>query len=87
MDILLLLVVGTLNVVCFFVGAKVGQKVSKGEDIEIPKIDPVKAHRERVREREDRKQAEREQDRLETIKQNIDRYDGTGDGQKEVPRG
>ena len=81
MDILLLLVVGALNVVCFFVGAWVGQKVSRGEALKIS--DPVEA----IRERKERKEARREADRYETIMENIDRYDGTSNGQKEVPRG
>jgi hypothetical protein len=81
MDILLLLVVGALNVVCFFIGAMVGQKVNRGEALKIP--DPVEA----IRENKERREARREADRYETIMQNIDRYDGTGNGQKEVPRG
>ena len=83
MDVLMLLVTGTLNVVCFFIGAKVGQAASKGEPIELPKIDPLKA----IREREDRKEAEREQEKYEAILRNIENYDGTSRGQEDVPRG
>jgi hypothetical protein len=81
----LLLVLGTafVCVCCFIIGAKVGQTVSKGEDIEMPSISPLKAHRER----EARKEAQRAQDRVDTILQNIDNYDGTAQGQKDVPRG
>lgn len=78
--ILLLAVTGTLCCVCFFIGAKVGQKVSKGEEIKLPSINPVKA----VREHEERRAAEREQTRLETIMENIEAYDGTGYGQRDV---
>ncbi len=80
--ILLLALVGTLNIVCFFIGAKVGQAVSKGEKIETPELNPVtlyKAHREH-------KEAEREKDKLEVILGNIERYDGTEFGQQDVPR-
>jgi hypothetical protein len=80
MTILLLLVVGALNIVCFFVGAMVGQKVGRGETLKIP--DPVEA----IQAKKERKEARREADRYETIMQNIDRYDGTGNGQREVPR-
>ena len=80
MEILLVLAVGTLNVVCFLFGAKVGMSVVKGEPIELPSINPMKAYRER----EDKKQAEREQDKLATIMQNIEAYDGTGANQKDV---
>lgn len=81
--ILLIAIVGTLNIVCFFIGAKVGQKVSKGESIELPSANPLKA----VKEHSAKKKAERKQDRTNVIMQNIERYDGTPNGQKDVPRG
>lgn len=80
--ILLLLVAGAMNIVCFYVGAKVGQTVSKGEKVEMPKIDPFKP----VRDHQERKEAKREQERYDTIMRNIDRYDGTSSGQEDVPR-
>ena len=83
MEALLLLLMGAFNIVCFIVGAKVGQTVSKGEPIEMPSVNPLKAHRER----EERKVAEAEQERIETIMRNIEAYDGTGAHQEDVPRG
>mgnify|MGYP003440827854 FL=1 len=84
MDILLLAVVGTLNVVCFFIGAKVGQAVSKGKEIEAPKIpSPMTAYKNHIA----TKEAEAEKNRLDVILRNIERYDGTGNGQEDVPRG
>lgn len=82
MYILLIAVVGMLNIACFLVGAKVGQTVSKGKDIEIPNINPVKAYHEQL----ERHEAQREKDRVETILRNIERYDGTGAGQEDIPR-
>ena len=82
MDILTILVVGTLNIVCFFIGAKVGQTVSKGETIEVPTINPIKAYNEHL----DRKEQEKEQKRLDVILHNIENYDGTPNGQEDVPR-
>lgn len=81
--ILLILTVGALCVACFFVGACVGQTAAKGEDIKPPKIDPLKP----FREREERQEAKREQERMDAIMRNIDRYDGTGIGQEDIPRG
>ena len=84
MDILLIAVVGTLNLACFFVGAKVGQAVAKGEKIEAPKIpSPVTAYKAHKA----TKEAEAEKNRLDVILRNIERYDGTGNGQEDVPRG
>lgn len=78
--VLLVLVAGTLNVACFFVGAKVGMSVVKGEPIELLSINPLQAYRER----QNRKEAEREQEKLDTIMQNIDSYNGTEENQKDV---
>ena len=79
---LLLAIIGTLNIVCFFIGAKVGQKVSKGEEIKLPSINPLEVYRKH----ELRKEAEEEQNKIDTIMRNIERYDGTGLGQEEVGR-
>ena len=83
MEILLLLVMGALNIACFFIGAKVGQMASKGETIELPKVDPMQP----IRERQERKQAQAEQEKYDAIMRNIENYDGTSQGQEDVPRG
>lgn len=80
--ILTILVVGTLNVACFFIGAKVGQKVVKGEPIEMPTINPMEI----AREHREKREAQKEKDRLDTILANIDNYNGTDAGQMDVPR-
>ena len=81
MEVLLLLVMGIANIVCFVIGAKVGQAVSKGEDIKTPTVNPLKAYREH----EAKKEAQMEQHRIDTIMRNIEGYDGTGRGQEDVP--
>ena len=83
MIFLAILATGTLNIACFFIGAKVGQKVSNGEEIKMPSLDPMKA----IREHNDRKEAEREQDKIDAIMRNLECYNGTGQGQQEVPKG
>ena len=80
-SILLALVVGTLCIACFFVGAKVGQTVSKGEPVELPEVNPMKL----IQERREKKAAEEEQSRIDTILRNVERYDGTGLGQEDIP--
>lgn len=82
MEILLLLTTGTINVLCFLIGAKVGQQSAKGERIEIQ--NPVEAikekHEKRVADREQKK----EQSRMEDILRNIDNYDGTSSNQRDI---
>lgn len=79
--LILVIVVSTLNTVCFFIGAKVGQKVVMNEPIQAPNINPM----EKIKESINKKEVQREQDRYETILQNIEKYDGTGLGQSDVP--
>ena len=82
---ILLTVVATAFVCisCFIVGAKVGQTVAKGEKITVPSVNPMEA----VRTHKAKKYAEMEQNRMDTILRNIDRYDGTSAHQEDVPRG
>ena len=75
----IIMATGFLCVACFVLGAKVGQKVSKGEDIDLA-VNPAEA----FRKREARKEARTEQSRMETIMSNIETYDGTSVGQREV---
>ena len=76
-------VVGALCIVSFVIGAKVGQTVAKGETVELPTINPMKLHKEHAA----KKDAEEEQRKIDTIMRNIESYDGTSNGQKDVPRG
>lgn len=83
MEVLLILVVGAVNVLCFFIGAKVGQTAFKGETIETPELNPIKAYQEH----KVQKEADKDAKRLDVIMRNIDTYDGTGQGQEIVPGG
>lgn len=83
MDVLALAVFGAVNIFCFLIGAKVGQTVTKGEEVELPTVNPMAM----VREHKSRKKAEEELDKLDTIMRNIESYDGTSNGQKDVPKG
>ena len=71
-----------MNVLCFFIGAKVGNTVAKGKEIEAPNLNPMTAYKAHL----DHKEAEREKNRLDVILRNIENYDGTGNGQEDVPR-
>ncbi len=79
--ILILAVSGTLNVVCFFIGAKVGQTVVKDEPLKTPELNPVKI----IEERREQRALKEEQDRNNIILENIDNYMGNEIGQKDVP--
>lgn len=83
MEVLLLTVFGAVNIFCFLIGAKVGQAVSKGEKVEMPTVNPIEI----VKEHKAKRKAEDELDRLDAIMKNIESYDGTSNGQRDVPKG
>lgn len=82
MDILLFAVMTASNILCVIIGAKIGQKVAKGEEVKLPTVNPMQA----FKEHRERREAEKEQDKIETIMRNIEAYNGTSDGQKDLPR-
>lgn len=81
MEVLAILAMGIVCMACFLAGAKLGQTVTKGEEIKIPSVNPMQA----VRDNKAKKQAEMEQDKFDKILQNIEKYDGTTKGQEDVP--
>lgn len=82
MELLIIALLWLSYTACFIIGAKVGQAVSKGEDIKLPSVNPMEA----IREHQEKKEAQREQDRYDTILRNIESYDGTSTHQEDVPR-
>lgn len=72
---LLAFVICVSNVFCFAFGVRVGQSVSKGEKIipTLPKITTPK------------QAAKREQEAINVILQNVENYNGTPEGQKDIP--
>lgn len=81
MEVLLLLVMGAVNIACFMIGARVGQKVAKGEEIRLPNVNPM----ELAQEQREKRAAQEERNKLDTILRNIESYDGTPYGQEDVP--
>lgn len=82
MEIVLVLITGIMNILCFYFGAKIGQKVINNEPVKMKIKSPIQA----IKEHEERKEIKREQEIEETIMHNIDVYDGTSIGQKDIPR-
>lgn len=74
--ILIILSVGILNIVCFFIGTKAGSK----EPIQNP-VTIYKEHREMEASKEE---AKKQKERLDAILANVDRYDGTAAGQEDI---
>lgn len=81
MEVLLLTVAGGLNILCFLIGAKVGQQAARGETIRTPELDPLK----KIREAKAKAETEKERSRMAVIMENIESYNGTNIGQQDVP--
>lgn len=80
--IIICTIFGVFLMFSFIIGARIGQKVVKGEEVKIELPNPIK----KINEHKEMKEAERVQDKLDIIAENIDNYDGTGLGQKEIPK-
>lgn len=79
--ILLLFLFGIFIIIAYTLGLKNGQKLKNNEEIKMPEINPVKIVRNEIESFEEKKR----QDAFETMMSNIDNYDGTGLGQKDIP--
>ena len=77
-------VTSILNIVCFFIGAKIGQKTSKGEEIKTPTLSAINPFT-IYNEHQEKKEAEKELNKLDAILRNVERYDGTDVGQEDIP--
>lgn len=79
--IALLFLFGIFIILSYTLGLKNGQKLKNNEEIKIPEINPVKIVKNEIETFEQKKK----QDAYDTMMANIDNYDGTGLGQKDIP--
>jgi len=77
------LIICLSNLLCFIVGAKVGQKIVRQEPIE---INPVKAVNKAIEEHKEALIKDAEDEYYRTVMQNIDNYTGDSIGQVDIPR-
>ena len=78
--IALLFLFGIFIIIAYTLGLKNGQKLKNNEEIKMPEINPVKIVRNEIERFEEKKR----QATFETMMSNIDNYDGTGLGQKDI---
>ncbi len=82
--IALLFLFGIFIIVAYTLGLKNGQKLKNNEEIEMPEINPIKIVRNEIESFEQSFEQKKKQDIYDTIMTNIDNYDGTGLGQKDI---
>lgn len=79
--ILFCCIFGLFILASYTLGLKNGQKLAKREEITMPDINPVNVINKQIEIKEQKK----EQDLFDIMMSNIDNYDGTGIGQKDIP--
>lgn len=79
--IILCTLFGVFILVAYSLGLKNGQKLSKSEEVIVPELNPVKAIQKEIETVEEKKK----QEAFDLMMSNIDNYDGTGLGQKNIP--
>jgi len=72
-----ILIVSGLNIVCFLIGAIVGQRVFERKPVIVNPVQEIKNHIEE-------KEISKEEQRFQDIADNIDAYNGTSIGQKRI---
>ncbi len=73
---------GLFIMASYTLGLRNGQKLARQQEVKMPNVNPVTAIKEKKKEQEEKK----EQEIIDIMLENIDNYDGTGIGQKEIPR-
>lgn len=78
--LLIIVAVGLISALNFLLGARTTQKASRGEEIKLPTVNPMEIknrHTEKI-------EAEKEEIELNTMLENINNYNGTALGQKNI---
>lgn len=72
-----IIIVSALNIVCFLIGAIVGQRVFERKPVIVNPIKEIKEYKEE-------QEVSKEEQRFQDIADNIDAYNGTSIGQKRL---
>ena len=78
-----LIILGVFIIISFVLGVYIGQKLSNKEKI---KINPVEIIQDAKETHQLKKEITKENEKIDTELYNIENYDGTGLGQKEIPK-
>ena len=84
--IIICTIFGIFLIVSFIIGARVGQKIVKGEEVKITPPNPITVVKEHHENKELKKELDKEQERLQIMMENIENYDGTGARQQVIKK-
>ena len=74
-----IIAISILNIVCFLIGAAVGQRVFEKKPVIVNPIQEIKTKIEE-------KEVSKEEDKFRIIAENIDNYSGSNIGQQVIPK-
>lgn len=72
-----------INILCMVIGVRIGQKVAKKQDVV---INPIASIKKEIKEEKETKKQELKQRQVDAMLYNIDNYDGSGLGQRDIPK-
>lgn len=78
---MLYIVLSASNILCFLIGAIIGQRVVNKRD-----VINIKSPAQIIEEHQRKIEATKEEERLKAIADNIENYDGTRGSQKDIPK-
>ena len=84
-EIILVFIVGTLNLLSFYLGSKTKNQNMNNKEIQINPMKVYKKYKEEKRQDEEKEKFVKEQEQTKIMIENIENYDGTGMGQKDIP--
>ena len=73
-----------LCIICMCIGFFVGYKIGKGEKVQVSIPNPVKTVKEKIEDRKVQEQIQEQLEELNRICENIENYNGSNEGQKEL---
>lgn len=84
-EIILVFIVGTLNLLSFYLGSKTKNQNMNNKEIQINPMKVYKKYKEEKKQDEEKEKFVKEQEQTKIMIENIENYDGTGMGQKDIP--
>lgn len=81
--VFLILVIEIFNIIAFLLGARTVQQLQRNEEIKLP--NPIKAVEKQIVEYKENAELKKKQKEYDIMMENINNYDGTSAGQKDIP--
>lgn len=69
-NVILIILVCTMNIICLFFGAYIVQKIQKNEPLKLPNINPVAS----IKKWEDNKEQKKQNEKIKKMMDSIDNY-------------